>query len=97
MNNSDSTDADVAAAGWPDLLGAMSGYSHTSVPQSMHGDLISAPRQLYSVASDLPNFNAVNDTAFPPAPATSMGTFTNLTTQPNYTYPVSKQRFDRRH
>ncbi|KAF8481782.1 hypothetical protein DFH94DRAFT_681140 [Russula ochroleuca] len=88
MNNSDSTDVDAATAPWPDLFEAMRDHSDTSFLQSIRGDLtISAPGHLSSAGSDLPNFNAVNDTAFTPAPTTSMGRFTNSTTQTNYTYP----------
>ena len=47
--------------------------------------------------SDLHNFNATNNTAFTPAPTTLMGAFTNLSTQPNFAYPVSKYWFERRH
>jgi hypothetical protein len=67
--NPELTDADVTAL-WSDLLRAAGSSSHASVPQSTHRELISAPSQL-------PFYPA-----FTPAPTTSMGMFTNLTTQP---------------
>jgi hypothetical protein len=95
MNNSDPTDAQVAAAPWAGLFEAMAGFSDTAFLQSIQEDLmVSAPGHLSSSSSELPHFNAVSDTAFTPAPTTSMGAFTNLTSQP---YPVSRPRFDRRH
>jgi hypothetical protein len=96
MNNSDPTDAQVAAAPWAELFEAMAGFSDTVLLQSIiHEDLmVSAPGHLSSAGSQLPHFNAVGDTAFTPAPTTSMGAFTNLTSQ---SYPVSRPRFDRRH
>jgi hypothetical protein len=39
----------------------------------------------------------LNDTAFMLSSTTLVGAFTNLTTQRNYTHPVSKQRCDRRY
>jgi hypothetical protein len=62
MNNSDPTDADVAAAPWPDpdLFGAMGG---SSMPQGIHQESISAPGQIFSANSELPIFNAADDIA----------------------------------
>jgi hypothetical protein len=97
MNNSDPTDAQAATAHWADLFDAMAGFSDTTFLQSIQEDLVvSAPGHLpaSSASSELPNFNAVSDTAFTSAPTTSMGAFTNLTSQ---LYPVSKPRFDQRH
>jgi hypothetical protein len=85
---SDLTDADIAAALWH-LLEAT---TNTSVPQGVHED--STTGYPSTADTDLPNFNASNDTTFTPTPTSSMGTFT---TQSNYSYPVSKQIFDRRH
>jgi hypothetical protein len=95
MNNSDQTDAQVAAAPWADLFEALAGFSDTAFLQSIQEDLmVSAPGNLSFAGSELPHFNAVSDTAFTPAPTTSMGAFTNLTSQ---SYPVSRPQFDRRH
>jgi hypothetical protein len=91
--NSDPTNAGVAAAPWPNLFGAM-GHSHPSAPHSIPEELISAPGHIFTTGSEISIFNAADDIAFMPAPTTSMGTFTNL---PNYTYPVSRRWFDRRH
>jgi hypothetical protein len=94
MYRSDLTDADTAAALWPDLFEGMTGSSNTSAsaPQGVHEDSITR----YPSADDagLLNFDAGNDTTFKSTPTTSMGTFT---TQSNYSYPVSKQRFDSRY
>ena len=86
MYCSDLTEADIAAALWPDLFEGMAGSSNTPAPQGVHEDSITG----YPSTADtgLPNFNAGNDTAFLPTPSTSMGTFT---THSNYSYPVSKQ------
>jgi hypothetical protein len=67
--DSELADADFVAALWSDLLRAGGGSSHASVPQSTH-ELLSAPSQL-------PIYQA-----FTTALTTSMGVFTNLTTQP---------------
>ena len=86
MNQPDSADA---AAG-PYVFGAPGDYyPQVSMSQSIQG---SALEHLSASGSDLPVFDAVNDTAFTLAP-TSMGTFTNL----NYAYPVSNQSFDCEH
>ena len=96
MNNL--TDAQVAAARWTDLLEALAGFSDTTFLESIQEDLVvSAPGQVSSAGSELPIFNAVGDTAFTPAPTHSMGAYTNLTNQTNYTCPVSKPQYDRRH
>jgi hypothetical protein len=95
MNYSDSSDAHIAAAPWADPYEAMMTFSDTTFLQE---DLmVSAPGYLSSAGSELPNFNAVSDAAFIPAPTTSVGAFTNLTSQTDYMHPVSKPRFDRRH
>jgi hypothetical protein len=95
MNYSDSTDAHIAAAPWADPYEAMMAFSDTTLLQE---DLmVSAPGYLSSAGSELPNFNDVSDAAFTPTPTTSMGAFTNLTSQINHMYLVSKPRFDRRH
>lgn len=84
MNESDAAERAVPR---PDLFGGLRDYyPHTSMPQSIHGDLTSAHL----------GFDAVDYSALTPTPA-STGTFTNLTTPPTYAYPVSKQRFDDRH
>jgi hypothetical protein len=70
----------------------MRGSSYTSVPQNILQDLIYAPGCLSTDGLDLSDANAATDTAFSPAPL-----FTNLPNQQNYTYPVSKQRFEHRH
>ena len=96
MNNS--TDAQVAAARWTDLLEAFAGFSDTTFLESIQEDLVvSAPGQVSSAGSELPIFSAVGDTAFTPAPTHSMGAYTNLTNQTNHTCPVSKPQYDRRH
>ena len=99
MNNSDSTDAQVAAARWTDILEALAGFSDTTfLLESIQEDLVvPAPGHFSSAGSDLHDFNAVSDTAFTPSPTTSMGAFTNFTGQTNHTYSVSKPWFDRRH
>ena len=98
MNNSDSTDAQVAAARWTDLSEALAGFSDTTLLESTHEDLVvSAPGHLSFASLKLHNINVVSDTAFTPAPTTSMGAFTNFTIQTNHTYPVSKPRFDCQH
>ena len=98
MNNSDSTDAQVAAAYWTDVLEALAGFSETTFLESIQEDsVVSAPGHLSSAGSKLHNVNAVSDTAFTPAPTTSMGAYTNFTSQTNHTYSVSKSWFDRRH
>jgi hypothetical protein len=89
MNQSDL--ADAAAA--PYVFGALGDYyPQTSMSQSIQGDFTSSLEHLSASGSNLPVFDAVNDTAFTLAP-TSMGTFTNLT----YAYPVSNQSFDCEH
>jgi hypothetical protein len=99
MNNLDPTDAQVATARWTDLLEALAGFSDTTfLLESIKEDLLaSAPGHLSSSGSGLHNFNAISDTAFTPAPTTSMGALTNFTSQINHIYPVSKPRFDRQH
>ena len=99
MNNSDPTNAQVDAICWTDLLEALAGFSDTMfLLESIQEDLVvPAPGHISSAGSDLHDFNAVSDTAFTPAPTTSMGGFTNFTSQPNHTYSVGKPWFDRRH
>ena len=92
MSHSDLTNTDMAAAFWPDLFEGMTGSLNTSVPQDVQEDSITGYH--FIADTDLPNFNAGNDMAFTPTPTTSMGRFT---TQWDYSYTVSKQRFDRRH
>ena len=96
MNNL--TDAQVAAARWTDLLEALAGLSDTTFLESIQEDLVvSAPGQVSSAGSELPIFNAVGDTAFTPAPTQSVGAYINSTNQTNYTFPVSKPLYNRRH
>ena len=97
MNNSDSTDAQVDAIRWTDLLEALAGFSDTTfLPESIQEDLVvPALGHISSAGSDLHDFNAVSDTAFTPAPTTWMGAYTNFTSQTNHTYSVSKPWFDR--
>ena len=84
MNESDPVERAVPRR---DLFGGLTDhYLHTSMPQSIHGDLRSA----------LLDFDGVDYSALTPALA-STGTFTKLTNPPTYVYPVSKQRFDDRH
>ena len=92
MNKSDSTDAQVATARWTDVLEALAGFSDTTfLLESIQEDLaVPVPGHISSAGSDLHDFNAVGDTAFTPAPTTSMGAFTNFTSQTNHTYSVSK-------
>ncbi len=59
----------------------------------LHEDMRSHSHDCAPQSNDFQDFNAPHDTASTPAPTTLMGTFT----QTNYTYPVSKQRLDRRH
>ena len=92
MYRSDLTDAEIAAAHWSDLFEGMAGSLNTSAPQGAIDDSITGYH--FTAETDLPNFNAGIGTAFTPIPTTSMGTFA---TQWNYSYPVSTQRFDRRH
>jgi hypothetical protein len=92
MNNSDD-----AAASWLDLFEVTSGhYSHIPATQDIHRDLMSAPQPqyLFTAGASLPNFNTTIDTSFTPAytGTTSMEAFSNPTTLPNHTYPVSMQR-----
>ena len=94
MNHSDLTNTDMAAAFWPDLFEDMTGSLNTSVPQDAQDSEDSLTKYHFIADTDLPNFNAGNDTAFTPTPTTSLGRFT---TQWDYSYTVSKQRFDRRH
>ena len=85
MNQPDSYHAGVAAP--PYVFGALGEhYPQASMLQNSHVDLASALEHL----SNLPIFDAVNDTVFTLAP-TSMGTFTTLTTPPEYAFPVSNQ------
>ena len=81
MDQTDSYHAGVAAT--PYVFGGLGEH----YPQTSHVDLASALEHL----SNLPIFDAVNDTAFDLAP-TSMGTHTNSTTPPEYAFPVSNQR-----
>jgi hypothetical protein len=99
MNNSDPTSVQVDAIRWTDLLEALAGFSDTTfLLESIQEDLVvPAPGHIPSASLDLHNFNAVSDTAFTPAPTTSMGAYTNFTSQTNHTYSVSKPWFDRRH
>ena len=99
MNNSDPFNAQVDAIRWTDLLEALAGFSDTTfLLESIQEDLVvPAPGHIPSASSDLHNFNAVSDTAFTPAPTTSMGAYTNFTSQTNHSYSVSKPWFDRRH
>ena len=92
MYHANLTTTDIAAKLWSNLFEGMTGSLSTSVPQGAHEDPIT--RYHFTADTGRPNFNAGNDTAFTPTPTTSMGAFT---TQANYLYPVSKQRFDRRH
>ncbi len=78
--------ADIAVL-WPDLFKNIPGSLNTSMPESIHGDIMSLPEYPTTADSDVPKFNAGNDTAFTPVPATSMGSFI---AQSNHTYPVSK-------
>lgn len=91
MNTFDVQD-DVASAPWPDFPWAMGDYSHTSVPQNTHLDLIPTPGYLSTAGPYVPDFNATDYATFTLSPATEMGMFTNLpTTQVDYAYRVSNQ------
>jgi hypothetical protein len=87
MNDSDSANTDAIVAYWLDRFDAIVGCSQTFVPQSGEGHLVSPPAYL-STTGSTPNFDAVNHTAFTPAPITSTGTFIKQ----NYTYQVSEER-----
>ena len=91
MNRSDLTDADIATALWR-LLEGMPGFSDTSGPQGVHENSITGDPA--TADTDLTNFNAGIDTASTPNLTPLMGTYTG---QLNYSHPVSKQRYDRRH
>ena len=83
--------ADAAAA--PYVFKALGDYyPQTSMSHSIQEDSTSALEHLSTSGSNVPIFDAVNDTAFTLAP-TSMGAFTNI----NYAYPVSNQSFDCEH
>jgi hypothetical protein len=93
MNQLDLADA----AATPYVFGALrESYPQTSMSQSIQGYYTSTLEHLSDFGSDLPIFDAANDTAFTLAP-TSMGTFTDPTILPNYAYPVSNQLFDCEH
>ena len=82
MCRSDMTDADFAAALWPDIFEGITGTSTASAPQSVHEDSVTG--YLSNTDTGHTNFNANNDTGFMPTP----GTFT---VQSTYSYPVSKR------
>jgi hypothetical protein len=93
MNQPDSGDAAAA----PYVFGALGECCpQTSMSQSTEGNFTSTLEHLSASGSNVPVFDAVNDTAFTLAP-TSMGTFTNPTTTPNYAYPVRNQSSDCEH
>jgi hypothetical protein len=85
MNYFNPTNDDDVFAPWADPLWVTGGHPNTSAPQGLH-----------PTGFNIHEFNAANDMAFSPAPITSMGEFTRLLTQ-DMTYPVSKQRYKRRH
>jgi hypothetical protein len=91
MNDPHST---TASEPWHDPLWSMGDYSYTWAPQSTLRDAVSAPEHHFTVDFDLNDFNAADDIASTRAPITSMGELTKLL---NDTFPVSKQRFERRH
>ena len=92
--NSDFTDADIAALR-PDLFEDMAGSSNMSAPHGIHEDSITSYSSTASSAdTSLLNLSADSESAFRATPTVPMGIFT---TQLNHLYPVSKQRFDRRH
>ena len=72
---------------WPGLFKNILGSLNTSMPESIHGDMMSPPEYPTTANSDVPRFNAGNDMAFTPAPTTSMESFI---AQSNHTYQVSK-------
>jgi hypothetical protein len=74
-----------------------SDYSPILVPQGTQQDVTFAPEHLPSNCTNHPSLNDPNDTALTPASAISMGELTDRTAQSPYTYPVSKQKLDRRH
>ncbi|KAF8498473.1 hypothetical protein F5888DRAFT_1689235 [Russula emetica] len=74
-----------------------SDYSPILVPQGTQQDVIFALEHLPSNCTNHSSFNDPNDTALIPAPAISMEELTDLTARSPYTYPVSKQKLDRRH
>jgi hypothetical protein len=83
---------------WPVHLGSISsGHERlltqfdSTIPQSIHLNLpVSTPGQLVTAGAFLPNFNATIDAEFMLAPTSSLSACANLTTQPSYTYSVSK-------
>ncbi len=74
----------------PDLFENTPGSSNTYMQESIHGDMISPPEYPTTADSDIPKFNTGNDTAFMPAPTTSMRSFI---AQSNYTYPGCEALF----
>jgi hypothetical protein len=65
-------------------------YSNLSVPQGTYPDLESASGYT-STAGSVPDLNAANDAAYLLAPPQEMGAFPNLSTQADFTNPVSGQ------
>ena len=96
MDQSYPTTADDIFASWLDLL-EMQGYLYAlSMGSLSEPGYLPAPGNLLE-PGNLPNYNTINDMAFPQAPMTSMGAFTSSLTQQYNTYQVSKLRFERRH
>ena len=97
MDQSYPTTADDIFASWLDHL-EMQGYLYTlSMGSLSEPGYLPAPGNLLE-PGNLPNYNTINDMAFPQASMTSsMGAFTSSLTQQYNTYQVSKLRFERRH
>ena len=96
MDQSYPTTVDDIFASWLDLL-ETEGYLYTlSMGSLSEPGYLPAPGDLLE-PGNLPNYNTINDMAFPQAPMTSMGAFTSSLTQQYNTYQVSKLRFERRH
>jgi hypothetical protein len=96
MNNSDiqSKKDNVVSVTWPDPLSATVDSPYCPdilVPQSTHLDLVSDLGYTSTVGHYVPNFNAADDAAYPPAPTTEMGAFTDLLTQLDLTIQASNQ------
>ena len=91
MYHCDLSDADITAALWR-LFEGTTGSSGTSGPQGIYENSITGYPS--TADTELTNFNADNYTALTPISTTSMKTFA---TESDYSHPVSKQQFDRRH
>ena len=99
LKRADSSDRRTLDGSLGSLGGLLRHYVSTLfLLEGIQEDLVGpTPGHMSSAGSDLHNFDAGSDTAFKPTPTTSMGAFTNLTSQTNHSYPVSEPWFDRRY